>query len=82
MLGSALIEGAKEKDTSMDKAMARVVSGMRLFKMQDGKSTEARFEDLYFESHKNLADRRNQRGFVALAPTSASAKYQPVTSAG
>jgi hypothetical protein len=46
ILGSILIEGAKERDTGIDKAMTRVVARTRLFKMQDGKKVEARFEDL------------------------------------
>jgi hypothetical protein len=46
VLGSILIEGAKERDTSIDKAMTRVTNRTRLFKMQDGKKVDARFEDL------------------------------------
>jgi hypothetical protein len=46
ILGTILIEGAKERDTGIDKAMTRVTSRTRLFKMQDGKKVDAKFEDL------------------------------------
>ena len=46
ILGSILIEGAKERDTSIDKAMTRITNRTRLFKMQDGKKADAGFEDL------------------------------------
>jgi hypothetical protein len=45
ILGSVRIEGAKQRDTSVDKAMTRVVSRTKLFKMQEGKKVEATFED-------------------------------------
>ena len=46
VLGSILIEGKKEKDTSVDKAMTRITDKTAIFRMQNGKRVEAKFSDL------------------------------------
>jgi hypothetical protein len=45
-LGTILIEGKVEKDTSVDKASTRVTDRTAIFKMQDGKKVAAKFSDL------------------------------------
>jgi hypothetical protein len=45
-LGSVRVEGVKTRDTNVDKAVMRVMDRTRLFKMEDGKKVEAKFEDL------------------------------------
>jgi beta-N-acetylhexosaminidase len=45
-IGSVLIEGKLEKDTSVDKASTRVTAQTKVFRMQDGKKVAATFGDL------------------------------------
>jgi hypothetical protein len=46
ILGSVRVEGVKTRDTSVDKAVMRIMDRTRLFKMEDGKKVDAKFEDL------------------------------------
>jgi len=45
-LGTVLIEGKVEKDTSVDKASARVTAETSIFRMDDGKKVAGKFSDL------------------------------------
>jgi len=45
-LGTVLIEGKVEKDTSVDKASARVTAKTSIFRMEDGKKVAGKFSDL------------------------------------
>ena len=45
-LGTVLIEGKVEKDTSVDKASARVTAETSIFRMEDGKKVAGKFSDL------------------------------------
>ena len=45
-LGTVLIEGKVEKDTSVDKASARVSAETSIFRMEDGKKVAGKFSDL------------------------------------
>jgi hypothetical protein len=45
-LGSVLIEGAKEKDTSVDKARITVTSRTRIYRLENGKPVKAGFDAL------------------------------------
>jgi Protein of unknown function (DUF3221) len=45
-LGTVLIEGKVEKDTSVDKASARVTANTSIFRMEDGKKAAGKFTDL------------------------------------
>ena len=45
-LGTVLIEGKVEKDTSVDKASARVMAETSIFRMDDGKKVAGKFSDL------------------------------------
>jgi hypothetical protein len=45
-LGTVLIEGKTEKDTSVDKASTRVTAQTTISRMQDGKKVAAKFTDL------------------------------------
>ena len=45
-LGTVLIEGKVEKDTSIDKAAARVTGETSIFRMEDGKKVAGKFSDL------------------------------------
>jgi hypothetical protein len=46
VLGTVLIEGKVEKDTSVDKASARVTAKTSIFRMEDGKKVAGKFSDL------------------------------------
>jgi len=46
ILGRILIEGAKEKDTEVDRANVTVTSQTKLFKEQDGERKPVAFDDL------------------------------------
>jgi len=45
-IGNMLIEGAKEKDTTHDKASVSVERGAKFFKWSGGKKVAAKFEDV------------------------------------
>ena len=45
-LGTVLIEGKVEKDTSVDKASTRVTAKTSIFRMEDGKKVAGKFSDL------------------------------------
>jgi len=45
-LGTVLIEGKVEKDTSVDKASARVTAETSIFRMDHGKKVAGKFNDL------------------------------------
>ena len=45
-LGTVLIEGKVEKDTSVDKASARVTAETSIVRMEDGKKVAGKFSDL------------------------------------
>jgi len=45
-LATVLIEGKVEKDTSVDKASARVTAETSIFRMEDGKKVAGKFSDL------------------------------------
>lgn len=45
-LGTVFIEGKLEKDTSIDKAAARVTAETSIFRMEDGKKVPGKFSDL------------------------------------
>ena len=45
-LGEVLIEGKVEKDTSVDKASARVTAKTSIFRMEAGKKVAGKFSDL------------------------------------
>jgi Protein of unknown function (DUF3221) len=51
ILGRILIEGAKEKDTEVDKANVTVTSQTKLFKEQDGERKLVAFDDLKKGQH-------------------------------
>ena len=45
-VGTVLIEGKMEKDTSLDKASTRVTAKTSIVRMEDGKKVEGKFSDL------------------------------------
>lgn len=45
-LGTVFIDGKMEKDTSVDKASARVSADTSIFRMEDGKKVAGKFSDL------------------------------------
>ena len=46
IVGSILVEGAKEKDTAYDKAAVTLTSKTKFYKWEDGKKKDAKFSDL------------------------------------
>jgi hypothetical protein len=46
ILGTVFIDGKVEKDTSVDKASARVTAETSIFRMDDGKKVAGKFSDL------------------------------------
>lgn len=45
-VGVLSIDGKKEKDTQYDKATVTLVTGVKIYKWEDGKKKAAKFEDL------------------------------------